>query len=154
MKVRNDIVDARMQDFLQACGRLGLKATHQRIEIFREVASTETHPNVLTIYRGVRKRIPTISLDTVYRNLRMLADEGLLAVAGMSRDSLRFDANMEPHHHFICIGCGLIRDFKSDALPLPSLPEEVAALGDPISMHVEVKGYCVGCKGKTGHRRA
>jgi Fur family peroxide stress response transcriptional regulator len=144
-KDRETIAD-RMHAFREACASRGVKVTHQRLEIFRELATTEEHPDADTIHRRVRSRVPTISRDTVYRNLRMLADHGLISIVGMSHERLRFDANMRLHHHFICLRCGLIRDFYSENLPGKGFPAEAGAFGDPVSLHLEVKGVCKACK--------
>ena len=66
-----------MQHFEQVCRGAGVKLTHQRMEVFREVALSGDHPDAETIYRRVRARIPTVSLDTVYRALWLLAELGL-----------------------------------------------------------------------------
>lgn len=58
--------------FVQACRGEGVKASHQRIEIFREVAATIDHPDAETIYERVRTRMPTIALDTAYCTLALL----------------------------------------------------------------------------------
>ena len=78
----------------------GLKITHQRLEIFRELAGTEEHPDAETIFRAVQLRMPTVSLDTVYRTLWMLHDLGLVKTLGPQRHGVRFDANLDRHHHF------------------------------------------------------
>jgi len=57
-----------------------------------------------------------VSLDTVYRTLWMLNDLQLIATLGPRRESVRFDANLEPHHHYICVRCGLAKDFESGEL--------------------------------------
>lgn len=139
------VVNSRMEAFKQACVERGVKVTHQRLEIYRALASSVTHPDAETIYRIVRKRIPTISHDTVYRNLKLLSDYGLIAVAGTSNERLRFDANMERHHHFVCVQCGLIRDFCSEQLESIHCPREAHAFGEPVSLHIEVKGVCTKC---------
>jgi Fur family peroxide stress response transcriptional regulator len=139
-------LNERMIAFEAACERLEIKLTHQRMEIFREVIATEEHPDAVTVHRRVRKRIPTISLDTVYRNLKLLADHGLIAVVGMSQESLRFDGNMEPHHHFSCVKCGRIQDFYSSQLDHLVMPEEARSFGDFVSLHLEVKGICRACR--------
>lgn len=146
MSVPQDIVDARMNAFREACADRGMKATHQRLEIFRELASTEEHPDADTVHRGVRERIPTISRDTVYRNLKMLAEHGLISIVGMSHERLRFDANMGQHHHFVCVKCGQIRDFCSHDLEGVEFPEEAVVFGEPLSLHLEVKGVCAACQ--------
>jgi Fur family peroxide stress response transcriptional regulator len=139
------VVNSRIEAFKQACVERGVKVTHQRLEIYRALASSVTHPDAETIYRIVRKRIPTISHDTVYRNLKLLSDYGLIAVAGTSNERLRFDANMERHHHFVCVQCGLIRDFCSEQLESIHCPREAHAFGEPVSLHIEVKGVCTKC---------
>ena len=62
----------RVAEFVAACRRQGVKATHQRTEILRELAGTEEHPDAETIHERVRQRIPALSLDTVYRTLKLL----------------------------------------------------------------------------------
>jgi len=79
----------------------GLKLTPQRLEIFREVASSLDHPDAETVYYAVRARLPMISLDTVYRTLWMLSDLGLISTLGVRRKSVRFDANPRKHHHSV-----------------------------------------------------
>ncbi|MDX9975230.1 MAG: transcriptional repressor [FCB group bacterium] len=146
MTVPRETIAQRMNAFGKACDRLGIKVTHQRMEIFRVVISTEEHPDAVTVHRRVKKRIPTVSLDTVYRNLKLLADHGLLAIVGMSQESLRFDGNMQEHHHFACVKCGLIRDFSSGAIGGLTMPDEAKTFGAPLSLHLEVKGICATCQ--------
>lgn len=141
-----------MDGLSEACERLDIKLTHQRMEIYRAVVSSEEHPDADTVYRQVKKRIPTISLDTVYRNLRLMADRGLISIVGLSQESLRFDGNMARHHHFTCVRCGLIRDFHSDAMSGLPVPEEAKAFGALLSVHLEVKGLCAGCQKKGATR--
>ena len=134
---------SRLKDGLK---RSGLKLTHQRLEIFREVAKTGIHPDAETIFNGVRERVPSISLDTVYRTLWMLLDLGLVTSLGASRERVRFDANLKPHHHFVCVRCGLIRDFYSQHVESIGYPEEARAFGEPVSLQLEVKGVCTKCR--------
>lgn len=136
----------RIRHFCEECERRGIKLTHHRIEIFRELVSTEEHPDAEAVYHRVKDRIPTISLDTVYRNLRVLADHGLISVVGSTGERQRFDANISPHHHFMCVKCGAIHDFVSERLGTVKTPDEAAAFGEPISAHLEVRGVCHGCK--------
>jgi len=118
------------------------------MEIFREVAQTSDHPDAEKVYQGVRKRMPTMSLDTVYRTLWMLKDLGLITTLGSSRERTRFDANLSRHHHFVCIRCGLTRDFYSDAFDELRLPDSVKAFGRVETTQVEIKGVCLKCNAK------
>ncbi|MFO7975603.1 MAG: Fur family transcriptional regulator [Candidatus Hydrogenedentota bacterium] len=146
MAVSREMVERRMAGFREACVSKQLRVTYQRMEIYRAVASSETHPDAEAIHHTVRKYIPSISPDTVYRNLRLLADYGLVSIVGMSDERLRFDANMELHHHFVCVECGLIRDFSSHRLEHMKFPKEAEAFGTPFSSHLEVQGICSKCQ--------
>jgi Fur family transcriptional regulator, peroxide stress response regulator len=148
VKTDKQEVDRRMGRFNKACRDSGAKLTHQRMEIFREVAQTGEHPDVEKVYRGVRERIPTISLDTVYRTLWWLKDLGLVATLGSSRERARFDANLDRHHHFVCNRCGLTRDFYSQKLDKLNITESVQAIGTVETTQVEVKGVCLDCAEK------
>ena len=150
--VTRDQVDRRVADFLAGCRRRGVKATHQRAEILRELAGTEEHPDAETIHARVRRRIPALSLDTVYRTLRMLEEKGIVARVGSMRDRTRFDANTDRHHHFVCSGCGMIGDFYSDALDRFPVPREVAAMGRVDGVYVELRGRCRKCQDRARKR--
>jgi Fur family peroxide stress response transcriptional regulator len=134
-----------MVDFEEVCRRSGVKITHQRMEIFRHVAQSDRHPDAGAVFRGVRERVPAISLDTVYRTLWLLTELGLIKTLGPPRESSRFDANLSRHHHFVCRRCGLIRDFYSDASDELKLPEAVAEIGLVERTHVEAEGICRAC---------
>lgn len=134
-----------MARFEQVGREAGIKLTHQRMEIFREVARRGDHPDAEAVFRGVRERIPTLSLDTVYRALWLLSDLGLITTLGQPRERTRFDANLSRHHHFVCSECGSISDFYSDEFNSLKLPEAVKALGQVGETHVEVRGVCHAC---------
>ena len=148
MRISKQEIEQRLKRFEQACRSEGIKLTQQRLEIFREVAKTGDHPDAETVCRGVRERIPTVSLDTVYRALWLLEELGLIATLGPPRERARFDANLSRHHHFVCVRCGLIRDFYSDPFDELRLPDSVNAYGQVETMHVEVRGICLKCSAK------
>ena len=64
MTPSQDELDRRLASFLELCQNRGFKATPQRLEIFRQVAQTDEHPEVDAIYARVRRRMPTVSADT------------------------------------------------------------------------------------------
>jgi Fur family transcriptional regulator, peroxide stress response regulator len=141
----------RLEKFKRAAKEAGLKLTHQRFEIFREVAQSEDHPSAEMVFKAIKQRMPTVSLDTVYRTLWLLTDLGLITPLGHRQDSLRFDANLNLHHHFVCVRCGIVRDFESDQLNDLPLPDSAKKFGRFISSQVEVKGICEQCmKEETG----
>lgn len=135
----------RMTHIKQVLQQRDLKLTHQRLEIFNEVAKSGDHPDAETIYRSVRQRLPTVSLDTVYRTLWLLLDLGLISTVGPSRERVHFDGNTQPHHHFVCTKCGKIYDFYSRELDKIEVPEAIQALGQGEKINVEVRGLCHQC---------
>ena len=146
-------VDRRIDRLKSAVRSAGAKLTHQRLEIFREVASSLEHPDADAVLRAVRRRMPTVSIDTVYRTLWVLNDLGLITTLGPRRESVRFDANLDHHHHYVCVRCGLARDFASADLDALGIPDAVRALGRVVATQVEVRGVCSRCaatEDKTG----
>ena len=97
-----------------------IKYTNQRIEILDFLKKFDGHPTVDDVYEGVRKKLTRISKATVYKNLRFLAEKGLVKEVNIKGVS-RFEANLIPHHHIICIGCGKISDYESEKLTEYSL---------------------------------
>lgn len=152
MKVEAKEVEKRVQLFSHVCRRSGIKATHQRTEIYRELAGTDEHPDAETIYAGVRKKIPEISLDTVYQTLRLLEKKGVVLRVGSPGERIRFDGNTSRHSHFVCTECGFIGDIYheswNDLQPL----KEAMAMGTVNSVHVELRGLCKACQRKRGAR--
>jgi len=139
-------VERRVASFSQALRESGLRLTHQRLEVAREIARTETHPDTETVYREVRTRVPTISLDTVYRTLAVLEAMGLVEQVDVTAGPKRFDANLEPHHHFLCTQCGLVRDVYDPGLDGLGVPDVVEGLGKVESIRVQLRGVCRRCQ--------
>ena len=144
MAVHQDELDQRMCRFETICRANGLKVTHQRTEIFAELAGTNAHPDAETIYCRVHERMPAVSKDTVYRTLALLEEKGLTSKVEISGPS-RYDANTDQHHHFVCVRCGLIKDFTSEAMDGLSPPARVKRWGVVNSIRVQVCGTCRSC---------
>lgn len=131
--------------FLERCHEAGLKATPQRLAIYAELTATREHLDAETVLSRVRRDIPSISFDTVYRTLRAFTEHGMIARMSTATDRARFDAVVSPHHHFVCEQCGGITDFHSEENRLDRLPKEVSEIGHPKSVHVEIRGICQSC---------
>lgn len=140
----------RIYQFEKACQAAGVKLTHQRIEVLREVAKSRGHPSADAILEGVKARVPTVSLDTVYRTLWLLTDLGLIKTLGPRRDAVQFDANLEPHHHYVCMRCGETTDVDAPDLDQLQLAVSMSALGTIESTHLEIRGVCAKCAKATG----
>jgi Fur family transcriptional regulator, peroxide stress response regulator len=146
-------IEERLERLTATARDAGVKLTHQRLEIFRELARTEDHPDAETLFRAVQQRLPTVSLDTVYRTLWMLRDLGVVKTLGHHREGVRFDVNLEAHHHYVCVRCGSVRDFESKNLDGLRIPDAVKALGTVVDTQVEVRGLCAQCQTPSPKRR-
>lgn len=145
MSVPQDEIERRVEALTGALRNHGLRLTHQRLEIVREIAGSEEHPDVDTVYRSVRERVPTISLDTVYRTLATLAEAGLVTRVSATPGPVRFDANAQRHHHFVCMRCGLVRDVVDPRLDEVQEYISVTEHGRVESADVQLKGICRSC---------
>lgn len=96
----------RTKDKIRPSSRM----TNQRLEILSYLESTKEHPAAEKIYREVRKKLPKISLGTVYRNLEVLRKKGLVTKLCVGEEKDRFDGNSQEHYHFICERCRRIVD--------------------------------------------
>ncbi len=143
-RLTNDLPQ-RIHSLQEGLKQAGVKLTHQRLEICREIAGASNHPDAETVYTGVRKRVPTISLDTVYRTLWLLIDLKLINTLGTPHERVRFDGNIAPHHHFICIKCGKAHDFSSNDSDHLEIPNSVRDFGTVEKTQVEIKGICSSC---------
>ena len=144
-KTAHPQTERRLDHITATAHAAGVKLTHQRLEIFREIAASAEHPDVETVFRAVQARMPTVSQDTVYRTLWLLHDLGLATTLGPQREGVRFDVNLDPHHHYVCVRCGLVRDFESADLNALRLPAGVKQLGSIVDARVEVRGVCAKC---------
>lgn len=145
MKTCQPEIEHRMKHFEEVCRETGTKLTFQRMEIYREVAQNCDHPDADTVHRKVHQRIPTISLDTVYRTLWLLRDLGLIITLGPPRERTRFDANLSRHHHFVCSRCGTTHDFSSKELDELNVSKYVNHLGRGEAIQLQVQGVCIDC---------
>jgi len=89
-----------------------LKYSRQRECIKEYLMASKEHPTADMVYRAVRQEYPNISLGTVYRNLGLLAEHGVINRVSLGDGIERYDAHTEPHYHFVCRTCGKIVDLE------------------------------------------
>ena len=120
------------------------RETRQRRVVYETVKGTMSHPTADWIFDQVRTTLPKISLGTVYRNLSVLKDEGMVReIYGMDRRA-HYDANTSPHAHFICKECGTIADVHSTPdFDWRSLKELVGC--EVSEQRTEFVGVCSAC---------
>jgi Fur family peroxide stress response transcriptional regulator len=138
-------VEDRLRDFEEVCRKEGLKITHQRLEIFRELLNSHDHPTVEKLYHRLQPKLPTISLDTVYRTLTTLEQHGLVARVETEESQARFEGKMEEHHHAICKKCGKITDFFGKFPDVAVLPEDILKWGEISKKSITLHGLCRQC---------
>ena len=146
MNVARAEVARRLERFKAAFKQAGVKLTHQRLEIFREVAAQPRAPRRGDgLPGGPGEDADSLARHRLYRTLSLLSDLGLVRPLGPRRESVRFDANLARHHHYVCLRCGLTRDLASSALDGIRIPGTVKDLGSVVAMQVEVRGLCASC---------
>ena len=129
-----------------ACRRHGLPVTVQRRVIFSAVLERHDHPTVDQVFAQVKARVPGVSRTTVYRTLETLVNIGLVRRTHHFSASVRFDGNMERHHHLVCTGCGKVSDFQDSSVAI-SIPPETRRNGFTLlDYSVYFEGVCSGCK--------
>lgn len=124
--------------------RNGLKATPQRVAVFRALHGDLTHPTAEAVHARVVADLPTVSLRTVYQVLGDLAEMGEILHLDLGTGSGRFDPRVEaPHHHVVCTSCGMVRDLEGGPALLHTA--DLPAGFTPHSTEVTVRGLCAGC---------
>jgi Fur family peroxide stress response transcriptional regulator len=136
-----------MTEFENACRKAELKVTHQRLEIYRELARAQDHPSVEMLYQRIIKILPTISIDTVYRTLATLEKHRLITRVQTLESQARFEAKMTKHHHAVCSECGAITDFTWDSFDEVQAPEDLVGWGEVIKRNAILEGICRTCAG-------
>ncbi len=145
MHLPMELVQEQLHGFEEACRDVGLKVTQQRLEVYRELMLAADHPSAESLHHRLRGRLPTISLDTVYRTLSTLAKHGLITRVETAESLSRFEVSRIPHHHLICRECGEIVDFKWSLIDEAALPKEIGHWGRVEHKSVVVYGVCARC---------
>ncbi len=131
--------------FRNLCQKFGIKLTYQRLEIFRVLLSSEDHPTAEEVYARVKQKVPTISLDTIYRTLSTFEELGLVKRIYLFDDKARFDPNTRPHYHLVCLRCHKIIDFEWPEVHKLKFPREISQWGEVKNFYLEVHGLCRDC---------
>jgi Fur family peroxide stress response transcriptional regulator len=121
------------------------KRSRQRDRILEILTGTGIHPTASWVYDKLKKEFPDLSLGTVYRNLNILIEQGLIRKIDFGSTFDRYDANISPHYHFICERCGSISD-----LDIPMFKELNSKVNSttqfkPNRHRIEFYGLCSSC---------
>lgn len=123
-----------------------MRLTTQRQIILEELAKVTSHPTANEVYDMVRKKLPRIGLGTVYRNLELMAESGVILKLEVGGTQKRFDANVMQHYHIRCTSCGKVDDIDVDVQhqinELAQKMTDYKVLGH----NVEFSGICSTCQ--------
>ena len=130
-----------------------LLMTEQRQVILEELKKTTSHPTADELFQMVRRRMPRISLGTVYRNLEVLSENGIIQKLEWAGNQKRYDGNFNNHYHIRCAQCNRVEDVMVE--PLSVIEEKFREATDYEIMghRLEVIGLCSKCREEVPKRR-
>ncbi|MBW2147397.1 MAG: transcriptional repressor [Deltaproteobacteria bacterium] len=125
-----------------------IRMTQQRRFILEELRRIRSHPSADEIYEKVRRRLPRISLGTVYRNLNILTECGMIQRLETGSAQRLFDGDPRAHYHLRCVVCGRVEDAPVE--PIIAIEDALRELSDYeiIGHRLEFIGVCPHCKQK------
>ena len=134
------------RSFREICHENGIAVTHQRQVLYEVMKSMHGHPSPEEVYAKVRKKVPAISLATVYKNIHLFVENGVFREVSMHIASLRVEVNGEAHHHMVCSKCKAITDIGEDELGLVAKRNKLPG-GFLVERYaVDVIGVCAKCQ--------
>lgn len=132
--------------FHEACKKNGLKITPQRFIIFEELSKAKDHPSAKDLYKRIKKKLPNISFDTVYRTLLSFTQIGILNLVEGYGETMRFEPDLVFHHHCHCLKCHTIFDCYEDLLKNIQIPEELKKQFKVTGKRIVFEGLCKACQ--------
>lgn len=135
-----------LQDALDTLKTTGVRITPQRHAILEYLIQSMAHPTADEIYKALEGKFPNMSVATVYNNLRVFREAGLVKELTYGDASSRFDFVTNDHYHIICECCGKIVDFHYPGLDeIEHFASQVTGF-DVSSHRLEIYGTCSACK--------
>jgi Fur family peroxide stress response transcriptional regulator len=132
--------------FRELCRENGIAVTHQRQVLYETMQAMHGHPSPEEVYARVKKKVPAISLATVYKNIHLFVESGVFREVSMHHGSLRVEINAEPHHHVVCSKCKKISDIDEKELGLVAKRRRLPG-GFLVERYaVDVIGVCSACQ--------
>lgn len=132
--------------FRELCANHGLTATHQRQVLYEVMKTMPGHPSPEEVYARVKKRIPAISLATVYKNIHLFVERGVLKEVSMHHGSLRVELNGHRHHHMVCSQCKAITDIEEEDLDFLPTTRQLPGGFQVERYAIDVIGICAACQ--------
>ena len=136
----------RLGEFVVRCRKRGIALTPQRLAVIRALLASENHPSSDEISAAVRRQHPHVSLATVHRILEQFCEVGEARKVTLLHDFARYDGNVEPHHHVLCVRCRRVQDVE---IPdVDKLLEDTPTLGQfaLLGCSLEITALCKRCQ--------
>jgi Fur family transcriptional regulator, peroxide stress response regulator len=136
----------RLGEFVARCRKRGIAVTPQRLAVIRALLASENHPSTDEICAAVRRRDPHVSLATVHRILDQFCEVGEARKVTLLHDVARYDGNVEPHHHVLCVRCRRVNDLEIPEVD--KLLEGRTSLGQfaLLRCSLEIEALCGRCQ--------
>ena len=124
------------------------KKSKKRDAILNCIRQTKCHPTAEWIHQQLKPEFPDLSLGTVYRNIAMFKEEGVIQSIGVVNGLERYDFTTAPHTHFVCTQCGEVTDLDDVVLPASVVKETEAAGCTVTGYQLQFTGVCARCQAK------
>ncbi len=125
-----------------------LRMTNQREMILQELKKSKEHLTADELYERVKRKMPRISLATVYRNLEILSEVGLIGKLEVSGRQKRFDYETQDHDHIYCIECHRVDNLELDREELGVISPASIGGYKVTGFRLEFAGLCSECRKK------
>jgi Fur family peroxide stress response transcriptional regulator len=139
----------RLSAFREKCTEGGLSLTPQRLAIYELLAADDSHLSAEDIFRRLKPNMPSLSRGTIYRTLELFEEQGLVSRLHALGDLALFEADMDPHHHLICVECRRVTDVHEPHLQTPTLSRKALGGFRVLSHRLHVMGVCPSCQSVT-----
>jgi Fur family peroxide stress response transcriptional regulator len=139
-------LSVKTRAFREVCADHRLTATHQRQVLYEVMRTMPGHPSPEEVYARVKKRVPAISLATVYKNIHLFVERGVLKELSMHHGSIRVELNGHHHHHMVCSNCKAIADIDEKDLGVLPAARELPGGFQVERYSIDVIGICAACQ--------
>lgn len=147
--ISEQLLNKKIEELKEACKKNGMRVTPQRIEIFKEVVKSCEHPDAEKIYDSIKQKLPNVSVDTVYRTLASLEELNMIFRVDNQLPKARFDADLRPHSHFICVQCNEVYDIFLESDEEIQIPNNAKKFGEIKDVNIQIRGICNKCLKKS-----
>ena len=136
----------QIADFIQKCKTNALSVTPQRLAIYKALLIDKSHPNPECVYNSIKPDFPTISLATVYKTLETFEKHRIISVVTPLHETVRYDAEIEHHHHVVCVKCKKVMDIKDPELEKIEIPDIVKVGNQVLDYDIQFNVICDSCR--------